>query len=68
MEDGVTIVLEVEDIFECFILGSGVRKTFGSEEAGVFFITGKAFNDDTLSVSEQIVVLVFGHIDMLIKI
>ena len=51
LKDGIAVVLEVEDIFECLVLGCGVCKAFGGKEPRVFLTASEALNDDPLTIS-----------------
>ena len=42
MEDGVSVVFEVEVIFVCFVDGHGVCETFGSEETLILSTSGES--------------------------
>lgn len=43
MEDGISIVFEIEDVLEGFVPGGGVSEALGCKEARVLFVLIKAF-------------------------
>ena len=61
MEEGIAIVLEVEDIIAGLIFDFDVCEALGSEVASIKAISFEAFNDDALSVFEVTVVFLLGH-------
>ena len=61
LEDGITIVFEVEDFIEGFVFGLGVSKTFGSEKAETLSKWFKALNENSLSVLEISLALLLRH-------
>ena len=63
LEDGVAVVLEVEQVLVGFILGCGVCETFGCQEADVaaFGFRLEAPQQYALPVAQVVVLLIFRH-------
>jgi len=61
LENGITIVFEIQDFIERLILGLGVGETFGGQEAQPVAEGLVALDEDALSVLEVSLALVLGH-------
>ena len=60
LEDSVPVVFEVEDIIECLISGSVIRKSFRSEESLVRF-GFVSLQENAMAVFQILSFIVFGH-------
>ena len=61
LENGVAVVFEIEDVFECLVLGLGVCESFCCQETESISCGFVSPHQDTLSVLKVGLTLVFGH-------
>lgn len=61
LEDGITIVFEVEDFIEGLVFGLWVSEAFSGEEAETLTKCFKALNEDSLAVLEVGLALFLWH-------